>query len=149
MMWSSSKLHITQIRNDRKQRTSSEANSDDFLVTLSNSSLLRVYSSSDSLGLMSRAAKATLLASMVFAGAAVWGVHAQQKKEQDVSGSSLSPAPLTHLNRQTMYQGVVRDEARQAAKRKQREQEFQESQRKRELYERVQAVGSSTSVPSS
>ncbi|KAF8596882.1 hypothetical protein BDV93DRAFT_402082, partial [Ceratobasidium sp. AG-I] len=76
---------------------------------------------------MSRAAKATLLGSMIFAGAAVWGVHAQQRKEQD-----------------TMYQGVVRDEARQAAKKKRREQEFEESQRKRELYERVQSVGSST-----
>ncbi|KAG8697239.1 hypothetical protein FRC09_007995 [Ceratobasidium sp. 395] len=77
---------------------------------------------------MSRAAKATLFASIVFAGVAVWGVHAQQRREQD-----------------TMYQGVVRDEARQAAKKKQREQEFLESQRKRELYERVQSVGSSTS----
>ncbi|KAG9081016.1 hypothetical protein FRC07_014695, partial [Ceratobasidium sp. 392] len=70
----------------------------------------------------------TLLASIVFAGAAVWGVHAQQRREQD-----------------TMYQGVVRDEARQAAKKKQRQQELLESRRKRELYERVQTVNSTSS----
>ncbi|KAB5592555.1 hypothetical protein CTheo_4022 [Ceratobasidium theobromae] len=73
---------------------------------------------------MSRAAKATLIASIVFAGVAVWGVHAQQRKEEE-----------------NMYQGVVRDEARQAAKKKQREQELLESMRKREIYERVQSVG--------
>ncbi|KAJ1306430.1 hypothetical protein OPQ81_007433 [Rhizoctonia solani] len=73
---------------------------------------------------MSRAAKATLLASVVFAGLAVWGVHAQQRKEQE-----------------TMYMGVIRDEARQAAKKKQREEELRESLRKREIYERVQTVG--------
>jgi protein PET117 len=39
-----------------------------------------------------------------------------------------------------MYQGVVRDDARRLEKMKQREEELRESQRKRELYERVQAV---------
>ncbi|CAE6448172.1 hypothetical protein RSOLAG22IIIB_05996 [Rhizoctonia solani] len=79
---------------------------------------------------MSRVAKATLFASVVFAGLAVWGVHAQQRKEQE-----------------TMYMGVIRDEARQAAKKKQREEELQESLRKREVYERVQAVESGSKTP--
>ncbi|CAE6444886.1 unnamed protein product [Rhizoctonia solani] len=79
---------------------------------------------------MSRAAKATLFTSVVFAGLAVWGVHVQQRKEQE-----------------TMYMGVIRDEARQAAKKKQREEELQESLRKREIYERVQTVESSSSTP--
>jgi protein PET117 len=39
-----------------------------------------------------------------------------------------------------MYQGVVRDDARRQDKMKKREEEFRESQRKRELYERVQKV---------
>ncbi|KDN47808.1 hypothetical protein RSAG8_03228, partial [Rhizoctonia solani AG-8 WAC10335] len=79
---------------------------------------------------MSRAAKATLFTSVVFAGLAVWGVHAQQRKEQE-----------------TMYMGVIRDEARQAAKKKQREEELQESLRKRKFYERVQTVESSPNAP--
>ncbi|KAH7326851.1 hypothetical protein B0J17DRAFT_581023 [Rhizoctonia solani] len=79
---------------------------------------------------MSRAAKATLFTSVVFAGLAVWGVHAQQRKEQE-----------------TMYMGVIRDEARQASKKKQREAELQESIRKREIYERVQTVESSSNTP--
>ncbi|CAE6445736.1 hypothetical protein ACGC1H_003907 [Rhizoctonia solani] len=79
---------------------------------------------------MSRIAKATLFTSVVFAGLAVWGVHAQQRKEQE-----------------TMYMGVIRDEARQAAKKKQREEELQESLRKREIYERVQTVESGPNTP--
>ncbi|CAE7225043.1 unnamed protein product [Rhizoctonia solani] len=79
---------------------------------------------------MSRAAKATLFTSIVFAGLAVWGVHAQQRKEQE-----------------TMYMGVIRDEARQAAKKKQREEELRESLRKREVFERVQTVEPSSNAP--
>jgi protein PET117 len=41
-----------------------------------------------------------------------------------------------------MYQGVVRDDARRREKMQQREEELRESQRKRELYERVQTVPS-------
>jgi len=41
-----------------------------------------------------------------------------------------------------MYKGVLRDDARLAAKRKQREEDFLESQRKRALYESVQTVES-------
>jgi protein PET117 len=69
----------------------------------------------------------------------VWGVHAQQRKEQEVG--PLSSTDYTDPP-QTMYQGVVRDEARQAAKKKQRADELLESHRKRELYERVQSVSS-------
>lgn len=39
-----------------------------------------------------------------------------------------------------MYKGVIRDDARRLEKTQQREAEFRESQRKRELYERVQSV---------
>ncbi|QRW16759.1 cytochrome C oxidase assembly protein [Rhizoctonia solani] len=83
---------------------------------------------------MSRAAKITLFTSVVFAGLAVWGVHAQQRKEQEASG-------LHNV------MGVIRDEARQAAKKKQREQELLESMKKREIYERVQTVGPGSNTP--
>jgi protein PET117 len=39
-----------------------------------------------------------------------------------------------------MYKGVLRDDARRLEKMRQREEELRESQRKRELYERVQTV---------
>jgi protein PET117 len=39
-----------------------------------------------------------------------------------------------------MYQGVVKDDERRLAKMKERQQDFEESKRKRELYERVQDV---------
>ncbi|KDQ19475.1 hypothetical protein BOTBODRAFT_28051 [Botryobasidium botryosum FD-172 SS1] len=80
---------------------------------------------------MSRAARATLTASLVFAAVTVWGVHYIQTKEREI-----------------MYQGVVRDEARQAAKRKQREREelLAESLKKRELYESVQSVPAAPSA---
>ena len=39
-----------------------------------------------------------------------------------------------------MYQGVIRDDERRKRKMKEREEEFMRSQRKREIYERVQRV---------
>lgn len=46
-----------------------------------------------------------------------------------------------HINcLQSMYQGVLKDDERRLAKMKQRQQDFDESKRKRELYERVQTV---------
>ena len=39
-----------------------------------------------------------------------------------------------------MYKGVLRDDERRAEKMRQREEELQESLRKRESYERVQSV---------
>lgn len=39
-----------------------------------------------------------------------------------------------------MYKGVLRDDDRRREKMRQRQDELEESRRKRELYERVQAV---------
>lgn len=50
---------------------------------------------------------------------------------------------------QTMYQGVLRDDARRLDKHRQREEALQESLRKRELYEKVQTVSSPAPLPSS
>lgn len=50
------------------------------------------------------------------------------------------------MNSQAMYKGVLKDDERRVAKMKQRQQEFEESQRKRELYERVQTVRESGEV---
>lgn len=43
-----------------------------------------------------------------------------------------------------MYQGVLRDDERRKAKMKQREGDLLESKKKRELYERTQAVNTPT-----
>lgn len=43
-----------------------------------------------------------------------------------------------------MYQGVLRDDVRRAEKMRQRQDDFNESKRKRELFEKVQKVGGST-----
>ncbi|KAH9987126.1 hypothetical protein BJV74DRAFT_774339 [Russula compacta] len=72
---------------------------------------------------MSRVAKATLFASIVVSSLTVWGVHYLQQQEHD-----------------TMYQGVLRDDERRKRKMKEREDDFLRSQRKREVYERVQPV---------
>ncbi|CAG7851492.1 SubName: Full=Uncharacterized protein {ECO:0000313/EMBL:CCA70100.1} [Serendipita indica DSM 11827] len=76
---------------------------------------------------MSRAAKATLLGSLIFCGVTVWGVHYLQRKELE-----------------DMYKGVIRDDERRAAKLRERQELLNESQRKRELYESVQKVGRET-----
>ncbi|KIO16292.1 hypothetical protein M407DRAFT_30381 [Tulasnella calospora MUT 4182] len=78
---------------------------------------------------MSRASKITLGLATGFCVFTVWGVHYMQWAE-----------------RESMYQGVLKDEARLAAKRKQqeREAEFQENLRKRAMYEAVQKVESSS-----
>ncbi|KAJ8586753.1 hypothetical protein M405DRAFT_864316 [Rhizopogon salebrosus TDB-379] len=72
---------------------------------------------------MSARAKATLAASFAFSSFIIWAVHYQQSKE-----------------REDMFQGVVRDDARRLEKMRQREEEFRESSRKREIYEQVQSV---------
>ncbi|KZV96811.1 hypothetical protein EXIGLDRAFT_765046 [Exidia glandulosa HHB12029] len=72
---------------------------------------------------MSRAAKATLAASVVITSLVVYGVHWLQESE-----------------RQAMYMGVVRDDERRKQKQLQRQQELEESQRKRAVYEAVQPV---------
>ncbi|KAG2338622.1 hypothetical protein BDR05DRAFT_893181 [Suillus weaverae] len=75
---------------------------------------------------MSTRAKATLAASFAFSSFIIWAVHYQQSRE-----------------REDMFQGVIRDDARRLEKMRQREEEFRESSRKREMYEQVQNVVSS------
>ncbi|EIN09504.1 hypothetical protein PUNSTDRAFT_101340 [Punctularia strigosozonata HHB-11173 SS5] len=72
---------------------------------------------------MSRRAQATLLGAVLFSTLTIWGVHYMQDQE-----------------RETMYQGVLRDDERRLQKMRQRQAELEESQRKREVYERVQRV---------
>ncbi|KZT09844.1 uncharacterized protein LAESUDRAFT_601438, partial [Laetiporus sulphureus 93-53] len=72
---------------------------------------------------MSRLAKATLVASLVTSTVIIWGVHRLQSQE-----------------RETMYQGVLRDDQRRKEKMRHREAELQESLQRREIYESVQTV---------
>ncbi|KAF9785189.1 hypothetical protein BJ322DRAFT_1005953 [Thelephora terrestris] len=81
---------------------------------------------------MSRTAKATLVAAVTFCSVTIFTVHYMQRQE-----------------RETMYQGVVRDDARRLEKHKQREGALQESLRRRELYERVQTVSNPAQLPPS
>ncbi|KAH9943813.1 hypothetical protein B0H21DRAFT_823471 [Amylocystis lapponica] len=78
---------------------------------------------------MSRAAKATLAVSVLASVGIIWGVHFMQGREHE-----------------TMYKGVLRDDERRREKMRQREEELQESLRKRELYERVQRVSGSENL---
>lgn len=52
------------------------------------------------------------------------------------------------MNMKTMYKGVLRDDERRKEKMKQRQLEFEESQRKRALYESVQKVETEGAIPS-
>ncbi|KAF8159481.1 hypothetical protein B0H34DRAFT_796725 [Crassisporium funariophilum] len=70
-----------------------------------------------------RKAKATLFAAVLFSSLTIWAVHFQQHQERD-----------------NMYQGVLKDDARRREKLKQREADLRASQQKREVYERVQTV---------
>ncbi|EJD07620.1 uncharacterized protein FOMMEDRAFT_164549 [Fomitiporia mediterranea MF3/22] len=79
---------------------------------------------------MSRAARITLAVSALFAVGTIVGVHYMQQAEHE-----------------TMYKGVIRDDARRQEKIRQREEELRESQRKRELYEHVQPVNGSRTSP--
>ncbi|KAF9466115.1 hypothetical protein BDZ94DRAFT_1158890 [Collybia nuda] len=72
-------------------------------------------------------AKITLFGAVFLSSLTIWAVHFQQDQE-----------------RKTMYQGVLRDDERRRAKMKQREENLLDSKRKRELYERTQAVDSAT-----
>ncbi|KIM21245.1 hypothetical protein M408DRAFT_333565 [Serendipita vermifera MAFF 305830] len=72
---------------------------------------------------MSRVAKATLAGSAILCAATIWGVHYLQKKEHE-----------------DMYKGVLRDDARRAAKLQERQERLEESLKKQEQYERVQPV---------
>ncbi|GAA98419.1 uncharacterized protein L969DRAFT_94219 [Mixia osmundae IAM 14324] len=72
---------------------------------------------------MSLAAKATFGSAVVLTTFTVWGVHYIQTRE-----------------RATMYQGVVKDDARVAAKKLQREAEFAEQIKRQAYLEQVQPI---------
>jgi protein PET117 len=100
---------------------------------------------------MSRVAKATLIASIVVSSLTVWGVHFLQQQEHEVLIFPLYNVVklLLIFAIQTMYQGVLRDNERRRRKLKEREEDFLRSQRKREVYERVQHVESAAPLSES
>ena len=80
---------------------------------------------------MSRPAKLTLAASVIVSGLTVWGVHYMQEREREV-----------------MYRGVERDEARQEEKKRKRLLDFQVNQEKEAAYQKIQSTAASSSVSS-
>lgn len=83
---------------------------------------------------MSRPAKLTLAASVLLSGLTVWGVHYMQEREREV-----------------MYRGVERDEARQEEKKRKRLLDLQINQEKEAVYQQMQptaAASSPSSAPS-
>ncbi len=98
---------------------------------------------------MSRAAKFTLGAALCSSALIVWGVHHLQMTEREVRSLFVHRKPGFYRgDLQTMYQGILKDDVRRREKMKQREEEFQRSLQKRELYERVQAVSNPAPNPS-
>ncbi|KAG5721353.1 hypothetical protein E4T56_gene12969 [Termitomyces sp. T112] len=77
--------------------------------------------------MQNRGAKLTLFGAVLLSSLTIYAVHYQQEQE-----------------RESMYQGVLRDDERRRQKMKQREEDLQESRRKREVYERVQTVEKSS-----
>ncbi|TRM57941.1 hypothetical protein BD626DRAFT_411335 [Schizophyllum amplum] len=71
----------------------------------------------------SRRAAITLGTVVFLSSLTVWGVHYQQESE-----------------REAMYQGVLKDDARRREKMLQRQLDFEESKKKREIYERAQSI---------
>ena len=83
----------------------------------------------------SLSAKTTLAGSAALSAFIVWGVHYLQIRERHASlrSSAATVKKADGIRSQTMYQGVVRDEARQAAKAEQRAAraaEFEEQARR-------------------
>ncbi|KAI4523824.1 hypothetical protein EV122DRAFT_221418 [Schizophyllum commune] len=70
-----------------------------------------------------RKAALTLGTVICLSALTVWGVHYQQEAE-----------------RESMYQGVLRDDVRRREKMLQRQLDLEESKKKREIYERAQKV---------
>lgn len=103
---------------------------------------------------MSRAAKVFFVASLGVTSVTIFGVHWVQIKEREVRSLHASFWPLADGGpvrlraRQTMFAGVLRDEARMQAKRAARQQEYDEQLRKREYLESIQSVGSAGSSSS-
>jgi len=92
---------------------------------------------------MSRAARATLIVSSIFAIGTIWGVHFLQLREREVGHHVQKKAGGCSnflVDSQTMYQGVIRDDARRTEKLRERQRDLEESLRKRKIYERVQVV---------
>ncbi|SPO24942.1 uncharacterized protein UTRI_01447_B [Ustilago trichophora] len=84
---------------------------------------------------MSRPAKLTLAASVLVSGLTVWGVHYMQEREREV-----------------MYRGVERDEARQEEKKRKRLLDLQINQEKEAAYQKMQptaGAGSAATAASS
>ena len=101
---------------------------------------------------MSRTAKATLATAVTFCSVTIFAVHYMQRQEREVGAKFRTRSTCSSFFlafTQTMYQGVLRDDARRLEKHKQREEALQESLRKRELYERVQTVSSPGPLPPS
>ncbi|KAG6918981.1 hypothetical protein DXG01_010220 [Tephrocybe rancida] len=73
--------------------------------------------------MQNKGAKLTLFGAVLISSLTIFAVHFQQDQE-----------------RENMYKGVLRDDERRRKKLKQREEDLEESRRKRELYERVQSV---------
>ena len=97
---------------------------------------------------MSRAAKMTLGVSMVACIGTIWGVHYMQRREREVRvfaqiffGWESHFSRRWTADRQVMHQGVLRDDARRAARLREREEALEASREKHRAYERVQKVG--------
>ena len=91
---------------------------------------------------MSRASRVTLAAATFFATFTIWGVHHLQNQEREVCEPACRQiwCICSDSVDQTMYKGVLRDDARRREKMIQRQQDLDESLRKREIYERAQPV---------
>ncbi|PWZ00979.1 hypothetical protein BCV70DRAFT_199343 [Testicularia cyperi] len=80
---------------------------------------------------MSRPAKFTLAASVIISGFTVWGVHYMQEREREV-----------------MYRGVERDEARQEEKKRKRMLDLQVNQEKEAQYQKMQPTAAASATSS-
>ena len=95
---------------------------------------------------MSRAAKIFLAASIGVSSFTVWGVHFLQQKERNVriSYDNRRVSSNEAATFQTMFAGVLRDDARQAAKKAERERDFEEQIRRRKFLESQQKVSNAS-----
>jgi len=88
-----------------------------------------------------KGAKATLLGAVLFTTFTIWAVHWQQDQEREVRHSRKRiRCFVLILQSKNMYKGVLRDDERRREKMRKRQEELQESRRKRELYGSFQTV---------
>jgi len=92
---------------------------------------------------MSRAAKGTLVASIIVTTFTVWAVHYLQQQEHEVNSYYFAVAQALTRLVQRMYRGVLKDDERRKEKMRKRQQDLEESLRKRDVYEAVQTVRTS------